>query len=109
MVCHEGQVIVEGKSTADWDPIRLRRHIGYAIQEVGLFPHINAERNIALVPQLEGWEPKKIQSRVEELLTQEGLATGAFRRRYPHQLSGRHRQRVGSCRALAGDLHLRLR
>ena len=103
LVCHEGQVIVEGKSTADWDPIRLRRHIGYAIQEVGLFPHINVERNIALVPQLEGWEPKKIQSRVEELLTLVGLSPAEFRRRYPHQLSGGQRQRVGLGRALAAD------
>src|SRR2546423_3111040 len=103
LVCHEGQVIVEGKSTADWAPIRLRRHIGYAIQEVGLFPHINVERNIALVPQLEGWEPKKIQSRVEELLTLVGLSPAEFRRRYPHQLSGGQRQRVGLGRALAAD------
>ena len=103
LVCHEGQVIVEDKSTADWDPIRLRRHIGYAIQEVGLFPHINVERNIALVPQLEGWEPKKIQSRVEDLLTLVGLSPTEFRRRYPHQLSGGQRQRVGLGRALAAD------
>src|SRR5438045_9965 len=103
LACHEGSVIVEGKSAADWDPIRLRRHIGYAIQEVGLFPHITVERNIALVPQLEGWEPKKIQSRVEELLTLVGLSPAEFRRRYPHQLSGGQRQRVGLGRALAAD------
>src|SRR5436305_15143774 len=53
LVCQEGQVMVEGKSTSGWDAIRLRRHIGYAIQEVGLFPHINIERNVGLVPQLE--------------------------------------------------------
>ena len=103
LVCQEGQVMVEGKSTNDWDPIRLRRHIGYAIQEVGLFPHINVEKNVALVPQLEGWTPEKIRGRVEELLSLVGLPPSEFRRRYPHQLSGGQRQRVGLARALAAD------
>ncbi|PYP92484.1 MAG: ABC transporter ATP-binding protein [Candidatus Angelobacter sp. Gp1-AA117] len=103
LACQEGQVIVEGKSTNDWDPIRLRRHIGYAIQEVGLFPHMNVEKNVALVPQLEGWAAEKIHGRVEELLALVGLPPAEFRRRYPHQLSGGQRQRVGLARALAAD------
>lgn len=103
LACQEGQVIVDGKATSDWDPIRLRRHIGYAIQEVGLFPHMSIEKNVALVPQLEGWTPEKIRGRVEELLALAGLAPAEFRRRYPHQLSGGQRQRVGLARALAAD------
>jgi osmoprotectant transport system ATP-binding protein len=101
LVCHEGQVLVEGKSTADWDPIRLRRRIGYAIQEVGLFPHMNVESNVSLVPQLEKWPAEKVRARVEELLELVGLPAEQFRGRYPHQLSGGQRQRVGLARALA--------
>jgi osmoprotectant transport system ATP-binding protein len=103
LLCQQGKVLVEGKSTAEWDLIRLRRRIGYTIQEVGLFPHMNIERNVGLVPQLEGWRPEKIQGRVEELLTLVGLPAGQFRKRYPHQLSGGQRQRVGISRALAAD------
>ena len=103
LACQEGQVIVDGQATSDWNPIRLRRHIGYAIQEVGLFPHMSIEKNVALVPQLEGWTPEKIHGRVEELLALVGLPPAEFRRRYPHQLSGGQRQRVGLARALAAD------
>ena len=103
LLCQEGKVIVDGKSLADWDPIRLRRHIGYAIQDVGLFPHINVERNIGLVPRLEKWAAEKIRARAEELLQLVGLPPAQFRARYPNQLSGGQRQRVGLGRALAAD------
>ena len=98
-----GTVLVEGRSTVEWDPIRLRRHIGYVIQETGLFPHFTVERNVALVPQLEGWPPERIRARVAELLELVGLEPAQFSRRYPHQLSGGQRQRVGVARALAAD------
>jgi len=103
LVCQQGRVLVEGKSTVEWEPIRLRRRVGYAIQEVGLFPHMTVERNIALIPELEGWEPERIHSRVDELLQLVGLPAEQFRKRYPRQLSGGQRQRVGLARALAAD------
>ncbi len=98
-----GKVFVEGRATADWDPIRLRRRIGYVIQEVGLFPHLSVERNVGLVPSLEGWEASRIRARVEELLRLVGLEPGQFAARRPHELSGGQRQRVGVARALAAD------
>ena len=97
-----GEVIVEGKATTEWDPIRLRRQIGYVIQEVGLFPHFTVARNIGLVPSLEGWPPAKIRQRTEELLAKVGLPVDVLER-YPDQLSGGQRQRVGVARALAAD------
>jgi osmoprotectant transport system ATP-binding protein len=103
LINREGRVIVDGKSLSEWDLIRLRRHIGYAIQDVGLFPHITVERNISLVPRLEKWPPEKIRVRVDELLRLVGLPPEQFRDRYPHQLSGGQRQRVGLGRALASD------
>ena len=99
----QGEVRVDGRSTADWDVIRLRRHIGYAIQEAGLFPHYTVEENVALIPKLERWEPARIHSRVEEVLQLVGLPFDQFSQRYPHQLSGGQRQRVGLARALAAD------
>lgn len=98
-----GEVLVEGRSTLDWDPIALRRRIGYVIQEAGLFPHFTVERNVALVPRLAGWEPERTATRVRELLHLVGLDPGEFGRRYPHELSGGQRQRVGVARALAAD------
>ncbi|MDR3677559.1 MAG: ATP-binding cassette domain-containing protein [Acidobacteriota bacterium] len=98
-----GEVRVEGRSTLDWDPIRLRRSIGYVIQEAGLFPHFTVERNIGLVPQLERWAPEKIRARVHEMLALVGLPPERFLSRYPRELSGGQRQRVGVARALAGD------
>ena len=98
-----GTVSVEGKATRDWDPIRLRRHIGYVIQETGLFPHFTVERNVGLVPQLEGWEAGRTQARVQELLALVGLDPSVFAARYPRELSGGQRQRVGVARALAAD------
>jgi len=98
-----GEVLVEGRRTSDWDPIRLRRRIGYVIQEVGLFPHFTVERNVGLVPSLEGWEMPRIRARVAELLRLVGLEPGQFASRRPHELSGGQRQRVGVARALAAD------
>jgi len=98
-----GQVLVEGRSTKDWDPIQLKRHIGYVIQEVGLFPHFTVARNVGLVPSLEGWNPAAIDRRVDELLEKIGLPPAEFRARYPRQLSGGQRQRVGVARALAAE------
>ena len=97
-----GVVFVNGASTANGDVIRLRRSIGYVIQEVGLFPHYTVERNIGLVPRVEGWPAPRIQQRVEDLLQMVGLES-QIATRYPHQLSGGQRQRVGVARALAAD------
>jgi osmoprotectant transport system ATP-binding protein len=99
----QGEVRVEGRSTTEWDPIALRRHIGYVVQEIGLFPHFTVERNIALVPRLEQWAEERIRARVRELLALVGLEPEKFLERYPHQLSGGQRQRVGVARALAAD------
>jgi len=98
-----GQVLVDGKPTTEWDPIRLRRRMGYVIQEVGLFPHFTVHDNIGLVPKLEGWTPADIDSRVDLLLEKVGMPAAEFRTRYPRQLSGGQRQRVGVARALAAD------
>lgn len=98
-----GQVLVEGKATTDWDPIRLRRRTGYVIQEAGLFPHFTVERNVGLVPSLEGWESTRVKDRVMELLSLVGLDANKFSQRYPRELSGGQRQRVGVARALAAD------
>jgi osmoprotectant transport system ATP-binding protein len=99
----EGQVLVDGRPTSQWDLIQLRRHIGYAIQEGGLFPHYTVFENVALIPRLEKWDKKKIGDRVREVLHMVGLSAEEFGRRYPHQLSGGQRQRVGLARALAAD------
>jgi osmoprotectant transport system ATP-binding protein len=97
-----GGLRVDDRSTKDWDVIELRRHIGYAIQEVGLFPHYTVARNIALVPSIQNWPKEKIALRVQELLRLVGLSP-EIAARYPHQLSGGQRQRVGVARALAAD------
>ncbi len=98
-----GVVRVEGKATTEWDAFQLRRRIGYVIQETGLFPHFTIERNVGLVPTLQGWNPKQIKARAYELLNLVGLEPSQFSDRYPHQLSGGQRQRVGVARALAAD------
>jgi len=98
-----GQVLVEGRATVDWDPIRLKRRIGYVIQDVGLFPHFTVAANVGLVPKLEGWGQISIDRRVDELLRKVGLEPAEFRLRYPRQLSGGQRQRVGVARALAAE------
>lgn len=97
-----GEVMVNGESNGQVDLIRLRRGIGYVIQEGGLFPHFTVERNIGLVPQIEGWAKDRIRARVAELLKLVGLES-EIAGRYPHQLSGGQRQRVGVARALAAD------
>ena len=97
-----GEVRVNGAPTASGDVIRLRRSIGYVIQDVGLFPHFTVERNIGLVPRIEGWDADRIRNRVTELLQLVGL-NYEIASRYPHQLSGGQRQRVGVARALAAD------
>ncbi len=99
----KGEVLFDGIPTTQWDEIKLRRKIGYVIQETGLFPHFTVERNVGLVPSLEGWKPKQIKTRVYELLQLVGLNPGQFAQRYPHELSGGQRQRVGVARALAAD------
>jgi osmoprotectant transport system ATP-binding protein len=103
-----GQVLVDSRPTTDWDPIKLRRRIGYVIQEVGLFPHFTVGENIGLVPKLEGWSPEEIAERVSLLLDKVGMPPAEFRVRYPRQLSGGQRQRVGVARALAADPSLLL-
>ena len=98
-----GEVLVEGKPTLAWDPIRLRRRIGYVIQEIGLFPHLTVAQNIGVVPRLEGWETQRIEARARELLGLVGLDPELFAGRLPRELSGGQRQRVGVARALAAD------
>jgi osmoprotectant transport system ATP-binding protein len=97
-----GEICINGMSNEKLDLIRLRRGIGYVIQDVGLFPHFTVERNIAVVPKIEGWPEDRIRARVQELLQLVGLAP-ELASRYPHQLSGGQRQRVGVARALAAD------
>src|SRR5208337_2721427 len=97
-----GEVRVNGAPTAESNVIRLRRSIGYVIQDVGLFPHFTVERNIGLVPRIDGWPPDRIHARVQELLQLVELDS-TIASRYPHQLSGGQRQRVGVARALAAD------
>lgn len=97
-----GQILVNGVPNDQVDVIQLRRGIGYVIQEAGLFPHFTVERNIGLVPKIEGWPEERIRARVQEMLQRVGL-TPDLASRYPHQLSGGQRQRVGVARALAAD------
>ncbi len=98
-----GEVLVEGMATSGWDAIQLRRRTGYVIQEAGLFPHFTVARNVALVPELEGWETARTRARVDELLKLVGLEPQEFAERYPRELSGGQRQRVGVARALAAE------
>jgi osmoprotectant transport system ATP-binding protein len=97
-----GEVRVNGVPNSQGDVIRLRRSIGYVIQDIGLFPHFTVERNIGLVPTIEGWPQERIRLRISELLQMVGLDP-ELASRYPHQLSGGQRQRVGVARALAAD------
>jgi len=99
----QGQVLVQGRATAEWDPIRLRRGIGYVIQEAGLFPHFTVAENVGLVPSLEKWDRCRIAARVGELLSLVGLDPSEYADRRPRELSGGQRQRVGVARALAAD------
>ncbi|MFF5932313.1 ABC transporter ATP-binding protein [Streptomyces sp. NPDC012508] len=98
-----GRILVDGEDIAKVDPVRLRRNIGYVIQQVGLFPHRTVLDNTATVPALLGWKKAKARARAAELLDLVGLDPGTYGRRYPAQLSGGQRQRVGVARALAAD------
>jgi len=99
----KGQIFVQDRSTAAWDPIRLRRGIGYVIQDAGLFPHFTVAENIGLVPSLESWDASRTAARVDEMLQLVGLDPREFSHRRPRELSGGQRQRVGVARALAAD------
>ena len=104
----EGSVIIHGRQATTWNPIELRRQIGYVIQDAGLFPHMTVASNISLVPRLLMWPAEKIAARVDELLRMVGLEPREFGPRWPDQLSGGQRQRVGLARALAADPSLLL-
>jgi osmoprotectant transport system ATP-binding protein len=98
-----GAIFVEGRDTRVWEPIRLRRRVGYVLQDVGLFPHMSVAANVAVVPRLEAWAPDRVAARTDELLDLVGLPPQQFAARYPDELSGGQRQRVGVARALAVD------
>jgi osmoprotectant transport system ATP-binding protein len=99
----EGEILVTGRLGSTWDPIELRRGIGYVIQDAGLFPHWTVERNIAMVPRLENWTEDRIRARVIEMMKLIGLPPAEFAKRRPSELSGGQKQRVGVARALAAD------
>jgi osmoprotectant transport system ATP-binding protein len=98
-----GKIIVGGRDVMSVDPVELRRHIGYVIQQIGLFPHWSIAQNIATVPRLLGWDARRIDTRVDELLALVGMNPEQYRGRFPRELSGGQRQRVGVARALAAD------
>jgi osmoprotectant transport system ATP-binding protein len=99
----EGAVLVQGRDTREWEPIALRRSVGYVLQDVGLFPHMSVADNVAVVPRLERWSADRVGPRVHELLDLVGLPAKEFAHRWPDELSGGQRQRVGVARALAVD------
>jgi osmoprotectant transport system ATP-binding protein len=99
----KGRILIDGTDIAKQDPVELRRHIGYVIQNVGLFPHQTIRTNVSTVPRLLGWDRKRIATRSDELLDLVGLDPARYGGRYPHELSGGQRQRVGVARALAAD------
>ena len=98
-----GRILLDGDDVTSVDPVKLRRRMGYVIQQVGLFPHQDIRTNVSTVPDLLGWNRKQAAARADELLDLVGLDPGEFGARYPHQLSGGQRQRVGVARALAAD------
>jgi osmoprotectant transport system ATP-binding protein len=98
-----GTVRVDGRTTAEWDPIALRRRTGWVIQEIGLFPHLTVAENVATVPEISGWDRARVRVRVDELLALVGLPPAEYGARRPHELSGGQRQRVGVARALAAE------
>ena len=99
----KGEILVQDRPTTTWDPIRLRRGMGYVIQDAGLFPHFTVAENVGLVPSLESWNGARIAARVEEMLQLVGLDPHEVAHRHPRELSGGQRQRVGVARALAAD------
>ncbi|HZU66008.1 MAG TPA: ABC transporter ATP-binding protein [Ktedonobacteraceae bacterium] len=99
-----GEIIIDGKNVLEENPIELRRRIGYVIQQVGLFPHMNIAENIRVTAEIAGgWTKDRLNRRVDELLELVGLPPGEYRKRFPRQLSGGQQQRVGLARALATD------
>jgi osmoprotectant transport system ATP-binding protein len=104
----DGDITIDGTSVMKMDPVELRRGIGYVIQQIGLFPHMTIEANVATVPKLVGWERDRTRARSRELLDLVGLDPGEYAKRYPAQLSGGQRQRVGLARAMAADPPLML-
>ena len=98
-----GRIIIDGEDVTSVNPSELRRKIGYVIQQVGLFPHRTIAENIATVPNLLGWDKKKVADRVDELLELVSMDPDTYRDRYPKELSGGQAQRVGVARALAAD------
>ncbi|MFG2037724.1 ABC transporter ATP-binding protein [Dactylosporangium sp. NPDC048998] len=99
----DGRILIDGADVTTADPVRLRRTIGYVIQNVGLFPHQTVRANVGTVPRMLGWDRRRIDERTDELLELVGLEPGRYAGRYPHELSGGQRQRVGFARALAAD------
>jgi osmoprotectant transport system ATP-binding protein len=98
-----GEVIVGGEATAKWNPIALRRKIGYVIQEGGLFPHMTVAANVGIVPRLENWDAGRLRTRVDSVLNDVQLPPAEYASRHPRELSGGQRQRVGVARALAAE------
>ncbi|MBC7085332.1 MAG: betaine/proline/choline family ABC transporter ATP-binding protein [Methanomethylovorans sp.] len=98
-----GSILINGQNVMHLDPVRLRRNMGYVIQNIGLFPHMTIEENVGLVPKLEGWDQNRTTERVRYLLDFVSLPPDRFINRYPRQLSGGQQQRVGLARALAMD------
>lgn len=99
----KGEVLIDGRKTTEWEPIELRRRIGYVLQEAALLPHFSVADNIGLVPRLLNWEKSRREDRVDEMLDLVRLPAAKFAHRFPHELSGGQRQRVGLARALAAD------
>ncbi len=98
-----GTITIDGRDASQVDPVEMRRHIGYVIQQIGLFPHQTIRTNVATVPSLLGWDKRRTNERADELMSLVGLEPSVYGDRYPHQLSGGQRQRVGVARALAAD------
>ncbi|MGH3425685.1 MAG: ABC transporter ATP-binding protein [Nocardioidaceae bacterium] len=98
-----GKILIDGEDVLSLDDVKLRRTIGYVIQQIGLFPHLSIAQNVAIVPKMLKWPKKRVGDRVDEMLHVVGLEPGEYRDRYPRQLSGGQQQRVGVARALAAD------
>jgi osmoprotectant transport system ATP-binding protein len=99
----EGIIAVNGNNVREMNAVKLRRTIGYVIQQIGLFPHMTIQQNIAVVPNMLGWKPAKIAQRIDELIELVGMDPPTYGDRYPRELSGGQRQRIGVARALAAD------